>query len=323
MARRREEESDPKLSYLTTFLKVVEEGGFRKAARKLGISPVAVMNHVKALEKYFGVKLFEPREGLTPEGENIYTVIRETVSRLSLLRGVVPEVGKVGKIKLIVYTTETPMEYLLPCFLLRFKEFNPDVDFQVEVGFLKDLELSLKEGLADVGLVMIPEHLKSTFLDGFESLEILKDSLVAVFSPLHRISRMKSIDLHVLSKQPLILDKQGSDNRLFTDEMFSLNLIDSSTLNVKLTLRGSSAIMTAVSQGLGVSILPEMLTRKWVKAGLISTSPLKCKGIDLTLLLVKPGDSWSDLIKSLWKFTKGFTEIYGSTPPCLQRFTPL
>lgn len=323
MTRRREEESDPKLSYLTTFLKVVEEGGFRKAARNLGLSPVAVMNHVKALEKYFGVKLFEPREGLTPEGENVYTVIRETVSRLSLLRGMVPEVEKAGRIKLIVYTTETPMEYLLPCFLLRFKEFNPDVDFQLEVGLLKDVELSLKEGLADVGLVMIPEHLKSVFLDGFESLEILRDSLVAVFSPLHRISRMKSIDLHILSKQPLILDKPGSDNRLFTDEIFSLNLIDPSTLNVKLTLRGSSAIMTAVSQGLGVGILPEMLTRKWVKAGLVSTSPLKFKGVDLTLLLVKPEDSWSDLVKSLWKFTKGFTEIYGSNPPCLQRFTPL
>ncbi|MBS7613235.1 LysR family transcriptional regulator, partial [Candidatus Bathyarchaeota archaeon] len=190
MGRRRGERSDPKLSYLTTFLKVVEEGGFRKAARKLNVSPVAVMNHVKALEEYFGVKLFKPHEGLTPEGENVYTAVRETVSRLSLLRGMVPEVEKAGKIKLTVYTTETPMEYLLPCFLLRFKEFNPDVDFQVEVGLLEDVKLSLKEGLADVGLVMIPEHLKNTFLDGFESLDILKDSLVAVSSLLHRISRI-------------------------------------------------------------------------------------------------------------------------------------
>ncbi|MBS7613659.1 hypothetical protein KEJ48_05395, partial [Candidatus Bathyarchaeota archaeon] len=112
-------------------------------------------------------------------------------------------------------------------------------------------------------------------------------------------------------------------NRLFTDEMFSLNLIDPSTLNVRFALRGSSAIMSAVSQGLGVSILPEMLTRKWVKAGLVSTSRLECKGIDLVLLLIKPEGSWSDLVKSIWKFAKSFTEIYGSNPPCLQRFTPL
>jgi DNA-binding transcriptional LysR family regulator len=323
MSKKRGEESDPKLSYLTTFLKVVEEGGFRKAAKKLGLSPVAVMNHVKALEKYFGVKLFRPREGLTPEGENVYTVIRETVGKLSLIRGMVPEVEKTGKIKLTVYTTETPMEYLLPCFLLRFKEFNPAVDLQVEVGLLSDVRSSLKDGLADVGLVMVPEHLRASLSDGFESLEILKDSLVAVFPSIHRISRVKSIDIQTLSKQPLILDKPGSDNRLFADDVFLLNQIGQSALNVKLTLRGSSAIITAVSQGLGVSILPEMLTRKWVKAGLVSTSPLKCKGVDLVLLLVKSKSSWTDVVKSLWKFTEGFTEIYGSNPPCLQRFTPL
>ncbi len=323
MPKRREEEPDPKLSYLITFLKVVEEGGFRKAARKLGLSPVAVMNQVKALERYFGVKLFSSREGLTPEGENIYTVIKETVSRLSLIRGIVPEVEKTGKIKLTVYTTETPMEYLLPCFLLRFKEFNPAVNLQIEVGLLSDVRSSLKDGLADVGLLMVPEHLKVSLSNEFEFLEILKDNLVAAFSPIHRMTKAKPMDIQTLSRQPFILDKPGSDNRLFIDEMFLLNQIDPSTLNVKLTLRGSSAIITAVSQGLGVSILPEMLTRKWVKAGLVSTSPLKCKGVDLTLLLIKLKNSWTDAVKSLWRFTEGFIEIYGSNPPCLQRFTPL
>ncbi|MEM2240168.1 MAG: LysR family transcriptional regulator [Candidatus Bathyarchaeia archaeon] len=321
MPRRLEEGFDPKLSYLKTFIKVVEEGGFRKAAKKLNLSPVAVMNHVKTLEKFFGVKLFEPREGLTPEGENVYMVVKEVVSRLSLLRGLVPDVGKAGKIKMTVYTTETPMEYLLPCFLLRFKEFNSSVDFQVEVGLLEDVKSSLKERLANVGLIMVPEHLKASLLDEFECLEILKDTLVAVFSPLHKISRMRTVDIQTLAKQPLILDKPGSDNRLFTDEIFSLNLIDPSTLNVKLILRGSSAITTAVSQGFGVGILPEMLTRKWVKAGLVSTRPLECRGVNLILLLIRQKDSWTNVVESLWKFAKGFSEIYGSNPPCLQRFT--
>lgn len=318
-----ESKSDPKISYFITFLKVVEEGGFRRAARKLGLSPVAVINHIRALEKFFGVRLFEPHEGLTLEGENIYVAVKEIVSRLFLLRGMVPDVERTGKVKLTIYTTETPMEYLLPCFLLRFKEFNPNIDFQVEVGFLEDVKSSLRRRLADAGLVMVPEHLKTSLLAEFECLEILRDTLVVVFSPLHRISKMKVVDIHSLVKQPLILDKPGTDNRLFTDEVFLLNFIDPSNLNVKLILRGSSAITTAVSQGLGVTILPEMSTRKWVKAGLISTRPLNCKGVDLTLLLIRLKDLQVNAVDSLWKFAKGFSEVYGGNPPCLQRFIPL
>lgn len=313
---------DPKISYLVTFLRVAEEGGFRRASRRLGLSPVAVMNHVRALEEYFGVKLFKPREGLTPEGEDAYRIAREVVGKLNLLRGLVPEVEEKSKITMMVYTTETPMEYILPCFLLRFREFNPEVDFQVEVGSLDDVRRSLNDELADVGLFMIPNHLKG-MLKEFETIKLLVDKLVVVASPLHRISRTGFTQPHALAKYPLILDKPGSDNRLFINELFTLNQIDSSSLRVKLVLRGNSAIMTAVSQNLGVSIIPDVPTRKWVKAGLITTTGLRGKGVNLTMFLAKPKGLWNDVLKSFWNYAEWFAETYGENPPCLRRFTPL
>lgn len=314
---------DPKVSYFITFLRVVEEGGFRKAARKLGLSPVSVMNHVRALEDYFKVKLVRSTGGRpTPEGEEVYRVLKEVVGKLNLLRGLVPEVEEEHRFTLRVYTAETPMEYLLPCFLVRFREFNPGVDFQVDVGSMEDVKKAVVEGRADVGLVMIPDGFRDSFTE-FETIKILGDRLVAVTSPLYRISKEESISLDTVVKYPLILDKPGSDNRMFVDRLLEENLVGYGSLKVKLVLRGSTAIMTAVSQGLGVSILPEITTRKWVKTGLVKTVSLRCKGTTLSLIQLKAKNVWTDVLKAFWNYTRGFVETYGENPPCVQRFTPV
>ena len=323
MPRKARRDADPKVSYFITFLRVVEEGGFRKAARKLGLSPVAVMNHVRALEDYFKVKLLKPKGGrLTPEGEEVYRVLKEVVGKLNLLKGLVPEVEEEYRFTLKVYTAETPMEYLLPCFLVRFREFNPGADFQIDVGSMEDVKKAVLERWADIGLVMAPSEFRDSFRE-FEMIRILNDRLVAVVSPLHRISKEEFVSLNTLIKYPLILDKPGSDNRMFVDELFKKNMIDYDSLKVKLVLRGSTVIMTAVSQGLGVSILPEMPTRKWVKAGLVKTIPLRCEEVTLSLLQLKAKNVWTDILKSFWSYTRWFVETYGENPPCVQRFTPI
>ena len=46
-----------RLTSMTTFVKVVEHGGFSAAARALDISPSMVTTHVQALEERLGVRL--------------------------------------------------------------------------------------------------------------------------------------------------------------------------------------------------------------------------------------------------------------------------
>lgn len=56
---------------IRTFLTVVEEGSFTKAARKLGVSQPSVSSQIAALEQNLGFELFQrtPFLALTPTGE--------------------------------------------------------------------------------------------------------------------------------------------------------------------------------------------------------------------------------------------------------------
>jgi DNA-binding transcriptional LysR family regulator len=64
-----------RMTSMSTFVKVVESGGFSAAARKLGISPSMVTTHVQALEERLGVRLLNRstrRVSLTEAGHAYY-----------------------------------------------------------------------------------------------------------------------------------------------------------------------------------------------------------------------------------------------------------
>jgi DNA-binding transcriptional LysR family regulator len=64
-----------RMTSMTTFVKVVDVGGFAAAARKLNISPSMVTMHVRALEERLGVRLLNRstrRIGLTEVGQAYY-----------------------------------------------------------------------------------------------------------------------------------------------------------------------------------------------------------------------------------------------------------
>src|SRR4029453_3189199 len=64
-----------RMTSMTTFVKVVEAGGFAAAARKLEMSPSSVTGHVQALESRLGVRLLNPstrRLSLTEVGKAYY-----------------------------------------------------------------------------------------------------------------------------------------------------------------------------------------------------------------------------------------------------------
>jgi DNA-binding transcriptional LysR family regulator len=70
-----------RLKSLTTFVQVVESGGFSAAARGLGISPTMASEHVQALERQLGARLLQRttrKIGLTEIGQAYY----ETAARI-------------------------------------------------------------------------------------------------------------------------------------------------------------------------------------------------------------------------------------------------
>lgn len=68
---------------IETLIQVADAGSFSKAAEKMYITPVSVMNQINALEKRIGVKLFQRSNqgvGLTEAGQSFYRDAKQMIA---------------------------------------------------------------------------------------------------------------------------------------------------------------------------------------------------------------------------------------------------
>ncbi|HEY4022771.1 MAG TPA: LysR family transcriptional regulator [Pseudonocardiaceae bacterium] len=145
------------LRQITSFLAVVEEGQFAKAAARLFLSPAAVTGHVKALERELGVRLLErvPVE-LTPAGQRFITHARALLAAADAARTVVSEPERA------VETTEGLLRVgvmghgsaeLTPAILRAFRIAHPRVEVRLlDLDFTEHVS-ALLEHRADVAFV--------------------------------------------------------------------------------------------------------------------------------------------------------------------------
>jgi LysR family glycine cleavage system transcriptional activator len=102
------------MNALQVFGLVYETGGIRSAARALSVTHSAVSRHVKELEAWLGVPLFEPgTRALTPQGQLLGTVVRESLSRLDEAVAALREQRHANSV-VISTTASLAVRWLLP-----------------------------------------------------------------------------------------------------------------------------------------------------------------------------------------------------------------
>jgi DNA-binding transcriptional LysR family regulator len=75
-----------RMASVTTFVRVVETGGFTAAARRLNLSPTMVSNHIQVLEDSLGVRLLNRttrRVSLTEIGREYYERCSQILQELA------------------------------------------------------------------------------------------------------------------------------------------------------------------------------------------------------------------------------------------------
>src|ERR1700734_1707761 len=135
------------LSQLETFLAVVEERGFSRAANRLHRTQPAISHTIRRLEEEVGEPLFErtSREGtLTAAGE----LLREYAERLIKLRGeassALEELRSLERGRLHMAANEYPCLYLLPV-LDEFRRLCPHISILVQRSLASHIPQQLLE----------------------------------------------------------------------------------------------------------------------------------------------------------------------------------
>lgn len=191
------------LAELETFLAVVAEGSFSRAARNLHLSQPAVTTRVQKLEQTLGVRLLVRTTRsveLTTAGE---ALARETKDALQGLHRVVARMlEESGKSRRRVTVAATPMvaALLLPPALQRWRLDHPNLQVVVrDMRHYAALE-SLDRGEVDLAIIAIDEPIPR-----FDFQLILDDEVVVLVPKDHDLSARPVISLVELVSHPVMM----------------------------------------------------------------------------------------------------------------------
>jgi DNA-binding transcriptional LysR family regulator len=235
------------LLQLTTYLTVVEQGGFTAASRQLGLSQPAVSRAVATLEKELGLPLLvRGREGvsLTEAGSIALTHAREAVRHLTLMRtevaGLAGDVTGTLSLASLSSVTATLVDPQLRAFAERY----PAVTVRLLEGSEQEVRDWLDQGAVEAGVVSLPAR-------GLETAALGDQQMIAVVPADSWLASKDVVSYAELAKEPFIRGTGGC-----ADVFTPVARLAGVELDIAFEAREMPAVVEIVRAGLGVSILP-------------------------------------------------------------------
>lgn len=242
------------MKHYEAFLKVIEKGSFTRAAEELGYTQSAVSQLIQSLEDELSTTLiFRSRKGisLTPDGEqflpyitnvsNAYWELLEKKKEMQGLEGGLIRIGTFSSVSC----------NWLPRLIKDFKMMYPSVHFQLQQGEYTSIIKSIKDGSVDFGFV------NPDAVTDLPTVSLQDDEMLAVLPRNHPLSARENVTLEELSHEPFILLDEGELSEPL--EIFKQNDLQP---NTQYRVHDDYTIMSMVENGLGISILPELVLNR-------------------------------------------------------------
>lgn len=234
--------------FLETFLIVVQCGSLVQAARQLSITPAAVAQRVKALERDIGVELVA-RAGRqvhpTDAGLALVEHGQRIVRDVSNLRMQVSQGSPVGE--LLVGAVNTALTGLLPSTLKLLKTSAPNLRLTLSPGTSPDLFAKVRSRELDAAILVQPPYALPKALIWHpirrEPLVLLAHRSMQGASPLDLLRTQPFLRYDRLSWGGRLVDIYLRRSRLEPREWIELDALE--------------AIAIMVDRGLGVALVPD------------------------------------------------------------------
>ncbi|BFH63322.1 LysR family transcriptional regulator [Paenibacillus azoreducens] len=231
--------------------RVVELGSLTKAAEVLGLTQSGVSHAIRSLESEFGFSLLSrSRSGvkLTDNGQRVLKYIRDMLlvqeqlkQEVSLINGI-----EIGTIRIGTFTSIS-MQWL-PGIIRQFLSQHPNIEIKLYEGDYHEIEEWLLNGEIDLGFVSLPT------MDSFHIIPLHRDRMLCVVPPGHPLASQPYVRYSQIADIPFIMPKEGSDYDV-------RRVLRKGRIKPPVPFQASDdyAIIAMVENGLGISILPEMI----------------------------------------------------------------
>ncbi|MGZ5179524.1 MAG: LysR family transcriptional regulator [Ramlibacter sp.] len=240
--------------YLRAFMVVLESGSMSEAARRLDVSPAAVAQQMRVLEREFGAQLLR-RAGRTvaptEAGHRLADRAQVMLGELATLRTVVAGEGRA--LELTIGATNTMLNGPLPLVLDALVQAHPAARIVVRTGLTSELYDLVLHGRLDAAICLHPAFALPKTLHWVP----LREERLVLLAPQAWAHR----DPHeLLRAEPLIrYDRELGGGQAADRYLRRAGIVP----HERFEISSLAAIAMLVARGVGVSVAPDAATAWW------------------------------------------------------------
>ena len=249
---------------MEVFETVARHLNYSRAAEQLRLSQPAVSIHVKQLEGYAGLPLFEQlgkRIYLTRAGHEmlhysraVLQQVKEAEEALAALKGI-----HGGLLNIAVISAG---DYFFPGLLAEFCRRHDNVTVQLSVNNREEIVRQLVENTTNLAVLLRPPGHPNMIAEAFAP-----QPHVIIAAPGHALARERHISLQALANEAFIVRERGSDTRLAMEEMLAEFRVK---FNIAMEIKSTETIKQAVIAGMGIGFLSAHTIGRDLEAGRLS-----------------------------------------------------
>lgn len=237
------------------FVRAVELGSLSKASEELGYTQSGISHMMQSLEDEVGFPLMiRTSSGIIPnsEGEMLLPIIRQLLNTNESLEQNIAKIkgADIGHIRIASFSSVAI--YWLPNIISAFQKDYPNVEIQIIEGGADRIDSMMDNHEADMCLYTGGETRP------FDWLPLCRDEMLALLPPGHPLTERDAVPIEAFENEQFIMPLAGYDYEVHhvLDRLKHYPHIRFSACN-------DYAIISLVTAGLGVSILPELLLRNY------------------------------------------------------------
>ena len=262
------------------FIEIASNGNITKAAERLGYTQSGLSHTLNRAEEELGFKLFyRSKSGvtLTPEGRLILPIAKELEQCIEKMYETVASINGLEKGHITIGTIQSITINTISPVLKAFRYDYPHIKIAFKEGSVQEIHDLILDHTVDIALTSLQET------DEFECIPLFEDPILAVVPKNYACG--ESIDIKELEKHPFIMAAMEKDNDCDIDRVIKQNGLN---LDVIFSSKDDIAIMSMVESGLGVSILPRLITlRHFQNIKTVPLNPPASRTLGIGLLSVE------------------------------------
>ena len=248
------------IRHLRIMKAVSEEASMSRAAEKLYMSQPGISHAIAELEAEVGAPLFDRicrRIQLNEAGKLFLDKAVRLLELYDELEQGAPELARRAPVRL--GSSITIANFQLPAIIRELERKCPATPFHVTVDNALVLQEKLLSNELDAALVEGPVHFEQLVGQPYSAYE-----LAVLCAGNHPLACRETVLLEELLNERWLLREQGSSNRDIFD---SALLLRGLTVEPAWVSVNSQALVRAVAEGLGLTVLPRILVRQELKSG--------------------------------------------------------